>query len=135
LWTIGAAIQGTLAFRPSDDVEFGKTGFAEWCRSHAREPKIDLLFIDTSHLREHTKKEMEAWEPHLSDQATVLFHDTNMGAGPYARLDGSVGYGYDNERGVIAEIEELLDAAMTRDRFSAISRRAISSCTSPIATA
>ena len=95
-------------FVQADDVEFGRTGFVEWCRSHSIEPKIDLLFIDTSHMREHTKKEMEAWGPHLSDHATVVFHDTSMGAGPYARLDGSVGFGYDNERGVIAEIEELL---------------------------
>lgn len=38
----------------------------------------------------------------------MIFHDTNMGLGVYGRIDGSVGIGYDNERGVIRALEEFL---------------------------
>ena len=95
-------------FVTADDVEFGRTAFSGWCRERTLEPVIDLLFIDTSHEYDHTKREIETWAPFLSDHATVVFHDTNMGTGPYGRLDGSVGFGYDNERGVIKVIEELV---------------------------
>ncbi len=94
-------------FERADDVEFGKTRFVEWCRRHSIEPEIDVLFIDTSHKYEHTKQEIETWSSYLSDHATLLCHDTNMGTGPYGRLDGSVGFGYDNQRGVIRVLEEL----------------------------
>lgn len=95
-------------FVQSEDVEFGKNGFVKWCQDRSIEPRIDLLFVDTTHFYDQTQKEIEAWLPHLSAQATLIFHDTNMGTGPYARLDGSAGYGYDNQRGVVRAIEELL---------------------------
>ena len=94
-------------FVQSDDIEFGKAGFTQWCLSHSVEPRIDVLFIDTSHRYEHTKQEIEIWSRYLSDDAVMLFHDTNMGTGAYGRTDGSVGYGFDNKRGVIRAIEEL----------------------------
>ena len=93
-------------FVQCDDVEFGRSGFVDWCRDRSLEPRIDLLFIDTSHWYDHTKQEIETWAPYLSDHGTLIFHDTNMGTGPFARLDGSVGFGYDNKRGVIRAIEE-----------------------------
>ncbi len=104
-------------FVQSDDVEFGKTGFADWCAHHEMPPQIDLLFIDTSHWYEHTKKEIEIWSPFLSLDGTIILHDTNMGKGPYARMDGSIGFGYDNERGVIKLVEEMFNRSYDEKSF------------------
>jgi len=95
-------------FINADDLEFGKTEFTDWCLSHSLVPRIDVLFIDTSHQYEHTKAEIEIWSSYLSDTAVMLFHDTNLGKGTYARLDGSIGIAWDNQRGVIRALEELV---------------------------
>ena len=95
-------------FVQADDVQFGRENFSDWCETANLPPRIGTLFIDTSHLYEHTREEINAWFPHLVDGALVLFHDTNMGDGRYARMDGSIGCGWDNERGVIRAIEERL---------------------------
>ena len=42
-----------------------------------KEP-VDVLFIDTSHLYEHTVRELAAWFPLLANKALVIFHDTNL---------------------------------------------------------
>jgi cephalosporin hydroxylase len=104
-------------FVQSDDIEFGKKGFVEWCLHRSIEPKIDLLFIDTSHKYEHTKEEIEIWSPYLSNNAIMLFHDTNMGKGPYARMDGSIGFGFNNERGVMEAIEEFVGRQFGENSF------------------
>ena len=70
--------------------------------------KIDVLFIDTSHEFQHTLDEIGAWSGHLADDGVMIFHDTNMGNGTYARLDGSIDFGWDNDRGVIRAIEEFV---------------------------
>ncbi len=100
-WSAWIFVQG-------DDVAFGKS-FPDWCAARGMSPAIDLLYIDTSHLYEHTVQEIEAWFPHLSDMAKVIFHDTNMGQ-IYPHRDGSYGWGWDNHRGVIASIEKKLGA-------------------------
>jgi hypothetical protein len=38
----------------------------------------------------------------------MIFHDTNMGKGIYARTDGSVAFGWDNNRGVMRAIENMV---------------------------
>lgn len=95
-------------FVRADDTVFGVSGFPEWCRNANLPAEIDLLFIDTSHVYEHTKQEIQVWEPWLSASGTMIFHDTNMGRGVYARTDGSVAIGWNNRRGVIRAIEEFL---------------------------
>ena len=70
------------------------------------ESKIDVLFIDTSHEYQHSVEEIAVWSGHLNDDGVMMFHDTNMGKGRYARLHGSIGFGWDNGRGVIRAIEE-----------------------------
>jgi len=91
-------------FVKSDDVAFaGK--FEAWCKSRNIEHEVDLLFIDTSHLYEHTKAEIKAWLPYMSQAGKVIFHDTNMRLF-YRRADGSLDIGWNNHRGVIRALEE-----------------------------
>ena len=95
-------------FVKADDVDFAGTPFRDWCRDFAFKPVIDVLFIDTSHEYEHTKKELEVWSKYLSEQATIILHDTNMGEGIYTRNDGSTGVGWNNQRGVMRALEEFV---------------------------
>ncbi len=92
-------------FVQSDDIEFAKR-FEVWCKERGLEPKIDILFIDTSHIYSHTKEEIEYWFPYLSQRAKVFFHDTNINF-LFRRKDGSYENGWDNKRGVIRAIEEF----------------------------
>jgi hypothetical protein len=96
------------SFVVADDVEFGQHGFVEWCDARGIAPTIDVLFVDTSHEYEHTRNELAVWSRHLSPRGTMMFHDTNMGAGMYSRLDGSVGIGWSNQRSVMQAIEDLV---------------------------
>ncbi|MFO7534533.1 MAG: class I SAM-dependent methyltransferase [Kiritimatiellia bacterium] len=107
------------SFVKCDDVTFGLTGLDEWCRQEGLEPKVDVLFIDTSHKYEHTKRELAAWMPRLSEGGLVMLHDTNMGQGAYTRLDGSTGLGWDNQRGVIRALEEWLGCHYQENRYFA----------------
>jgi cephalosporin hydroxylase len=93
-------------FVKSDDIEFAKI-LPAWCIEHGIEPRIDVLFIDTSHIYEHTLQEIRAWFPFLSSRCKVIFHDTNIRRF-YRRSDGTIGEGWDNQRGVIHAIEEDL---------------------------
>ncbi len=91
-----------------DDIEFAQD-FPESARETGFEPRIDFLFIDTSHTYEHTGAEIEAWTPYLAPAGSMVFHDTNMKR-VFRRKDGSLGGGWDNERGVIRAVQEFLKA-------------------------
>jgi cephalosporin hydroxylase len=93
-------------FVKSDDIQFAGL-FRDWCSHRSIEPAIDVLLVDSSHLYEHTVEEIKAWFPFLSPNCKVLFHDTNMRRF-YRRLDGTIGHGWNNHRGVIRAIEESL---------------------------
>jgi predicted O-methyltransferase YrrM len=103
-------------FVQSDDVAYGQGAFATWCAEHGLKPRIDVLFIDTSHLYAHTKAELATWVPKLAGRGTLLFHDTHM-AHAYQRKDGSVAGGWDNQRGVIRAIEEMLGTTLDETRY------------------
>lgn len=45
-------------------------------------PPAELLFIDSSHLREPTVAEFRAWAPHLAPEAVVIFDDYGHPAWP-----------------------------------------------------
>lgn len=93
-------------FVKDDDIRFANS-FPGFCRTRAIVPTIDLLFVDTSHYYEHTVQEIASWFPFLSSNAKVMFHDTNLRLiGP--RNDGCAALGWDNQRGVIRAIEEVL---------------------------
>jgi cephalosporin hydroxylase len=103
-------------FIRGDDVAFGRDRFVPWCAARGLAPKADVIFIDTSHLYEHTKEELKAWTGHLTDTGTLILHDTNMGDGVYGRHDGSVGLGWNNQRGVIRAVEEFLGRQYNEDK-------------------
>jgi len=85
----------------ADDVEYAKT------YQNGSNKEIDLLFIDTSHIYEHTMKELELYIPLMSSKGIICFHDTNIYSGPLYNSHGIVvGNGWDNKRGVIKAIED-----------------------------
>jgi cephalosporin hydroxylase len=94
-------------FVQQDDVQFAKN-FKSWCEARNITPQIDLLFIDTSHLYDHTVEEIKYWFPLLADQCRVIFHDTNMRK-IYKRKDGSLGAAWANDRAVIRAIENYFE--------------------------
>jgi len=95
-------------FLKKNDVTFAGE-FPNWCSSHQLSPEIDVLFIDTSHLYQHTLEELRLWMPYLSAKSKMVLHDTNMKL-IYRRADRSLGLGWDNDRGVIRALEETLGA-------------------------
>lgn len=42
------------------------------------EKLIDIIFIDTSHLYDHTLKEIQEFIPLLNDKGIMIFHDSNI---------------------------------------------------------
>lgn len=63
-------------FVQKDDIAFANM-FPDWCHQQGIEPRIDVLFIDTSHRFAHTLQEIESWFPYLSARSIACFHDTN----------------------------------------------------------
>lgn len=96
-------------FVQQDDIPFAKE-FPNFCKEKNINTKIDLLFIDTSHLYEHSLAEIASWFPLLADKCKVIFHDTNMQE-VFHRNDKSIGLGWNNNRGVIRAIEEYFNTS------------------------
>jgi len=94
------------SFVHEDDLVFADR-FADWCRGKRIEPKIDVLFIDTSHEYNQTKREISKWFPFLSEKAVVFFHDANVRLF-YKRRNGTIGKAYNDDRDVMRAIEEYL---------------------------
>ncbi len=101
-------------FVKSDDVELGHN-WPDWAGRRGLPEGVDFLFIDTSHLYDHTCAEISAWFPRLASHAKAAFHDTNSGAF-YRRRDGSISTGWKNQRGVIRAIEEYLGVSIDERR-------------------
>jgi hypothetical protein len=93
-------------FVKSDDIAFARK-FPDWCAERGIRPEIDVLFIDTSHLYDHTVQEIKSWFPFLSQNSKVFFHDTNQRR-VYYRQDKSMGIGWNSDRGVIRALQEYL---------------------------
>lgn len=102
------------SFVQRDDVTFAGE-FAGWCSSRNLAPAVDVLFIDTSHLYEHTREELRFWLPHLSAKGKLILHDANMKRF-YCRANRSLGPGWDNARGVIRAIEEMVGAMFNEEQ-------------------
>lgn len=102
-------------FVQEDDVQFGRR-FPNWCRTRGLTTRIDVLFVDTSHLYQHTLAEIAAWFPHLGPGAAVMFHDTNAGT-IFRRRDWTLGgHGFNNDRGVIRALEKTLGLSLVESR-------------------
>ena len=95
------------SFALADDVAYAGQPFEAFCGARGLPPLAEVILIDTSHLYEHTCRELDVWLPRLAAGGVMMFHDTNM-ADWFRRLDGSFAAGWDNQRGVIRAIEERL---------------------------
>jgi predicted O-methyltransferase YrrM len=47
--------------------------------------KVEVVFIDTAHTFEHTKKELIAWHTHVQPGGVIMLHDVGLGAGDAPR--------------------------------------------------
>ena len=101
-------LRARWTFICADDVAFSEEPFASFCTGRGVPPLADIVFVDTSHAYDHTRAEIKAWVRRLAPRGIMLFHDTNMAAGWFRRLDGKVERGSDNGRGVIRAIEEFV---------------------------
>jgi cephalosporin hydroxylase len=93
-------------FVKDDDITFAER-FPGWCRERNIRPSVDVLLIDTSHEFNHTLQELRCWVPFLSGRSKLFMHDTNMKK-LFSRKDGSMGFAWDNNRGVIGALEAYL---------------------------
>jgi cephalosporin hydroxylase len=93
-------------FVQREDVAFAHE-FPAWCAAHGLAPVIDVLFLDTDHLYQHTREELRAWVPFVAEHGKLLLHDTNLRRF-YRRRDGSLGVGWNNRRGVIRAVKEMV---------------------------
>ena len=79
--------------------------------------KLDFIFIDTSHEYLHTKLELQIYVPLVRNGGLIVFHDTNLSDKPHRTIDGRIGYGWNNERGVTRAIEEYFSISMREQTF------------------
>ena len=86
-----------------DDIKFGESF------KNITDDLIDVLFIDTSHLYDHTVNEINTYFPLLNNKCLVIFHDTNLKPIFYWRNGRSCDSAWDNNRGVIRAIEEYFN--------------------------
>lgn len=90
--------------------------FPSWCMRNNLEPKIDVLFIDTSHEYHQTKKEIAKWFPFLSPRGVVFFHDANVKL-IYKRRNGTIGKAYNDDRDVMRAIEEYVGTPLNEKKY------------------
>ncbi|WP_433470645.1 class I SAM-dependent methyltransferase [Saccharomonospora azurea] len=101
-------------FEQADSVEFGRS-YPHYARANGLPERVDVLFLDTSHLYDDTVAELTVWLPLIRSGGVVLLHDTRMRL-VYRRRDGSLGYGWDNERGVVGAVEHVLGGTIDETR-------------------
>jgi cephalosporin hydroxylase len=92
-------------FVQMDDVIFARE-FQEWTKARDLPTQIDFLFVDTSHLFDHTLKELQGWLPLVRKGGKVGLHDSNQHDW-FIRRNGTVGRGWKND-GVIRAIKQFL---------------------------
>lgn len=83
---------------------------------------IDIIFIDTSHLYEHTFAEISAFAPLLSQRGFLLFHDSHMSPlinYTYTRINNIMGSGgWDNGKGVIRAIKDYFSIKFEETKYA-----------------
>lgn len=87
------------------------------------EIKVDIVFIDTSHTYEQTRKEIACFVPLLNDGGALMFHDSNVtpinGTG-YVRINNTTGSAIGNTRGVTKAIKEYFSLNFDEHRYCEI---------------
>ncbi|MBM3546562.1 MAG: class I SAM-dependent methyltransferase [Alphaproteobacteria bacterium] len=112
-------LRSAWSFVQSDDVAFGRDHFAAWCQARGLPAEAPVLFIDTSHEYEHTRKELDVWLPKVPAGGVAMFHDTAMDHAGF-RNGGTIVFGWDNQRGVIRAIEERLGIQINERAYSVV---------------
>ena len=92
-----------------DSIKFLKN-YNSWSENNVNSLKPDVIFIDTSHLYEETLKEIELSAEILSDNGSIMFHDTNHIYIPY--LENNILYNkfnYSPQLGVKLALESYFN--------------------------
>ncbi|MEK7213617.1 MAG: class I SAM-dependent methyltransferase [Patescibacteria group bacterium] len=89
--------------------------FRDLCKRNNLIPQIDVLFIDTSHEYNHTKREIAKWFPFLSKRSIIFFHDANVKL-LYKRRNGTIGKAYNDDRDVMRAIEEYIGTPLNEKK-------------------
>ncbi len=80
----------------------------------------DIIFIDTSHLYEHTMSEINLFLPLLSDKGILMFHDSNVtpinGVG-YRRPNNTSGCAQGNTPGVTQALKEFFNLRFNEAKY------------------
>ncbi len=102
------------SFYCMDDIKFPEY----WANQNTNQ-KADIVFIDTSHLYEHTLEEISKYVPLLSEKGLLLFHDSNMSPGfKYSRLNNVTQHGgWDNQKGVFRAICDYFSINFDESRY------------------
>lgn len=107
-----------LKFVGMSDLDFPKYYKAQ---KEFKNEQADLIFIDTSHMYDHTVAEIKAFLPMLSEEGMLLFHDTNMSPLPgygWACINGDICYkGHDNKKGVIRAIRDCFSIPLDETKY------------------
>lgn len=89
--------------------------------SFMQNSKIDVIFIDTSHLYEHTLQELGIFEPLLSENGIMMFHDSNVtplnNNTGYVRINGTYGSAAGNTRGVTQALKEYFAVSFDESKY------------------
>ena len=101
-----------------DDLNFCKY----YNKSVFSEKKLDVVFIDTSHLYMQTIQEIKTFAPLLNENGMLMFHDSNvtplMDGSAYLRLNGTFsGNCFGNTRGVTQAIKEYLSLNFDESKY------------------
>lgn len=100
-----------------NDLDFGNY----YENSTFKDSKIDMVFIDTSHLYEHTLAEIKLFDPMLSNGGLIIFHDSNVtplnNGTTYIRLNGTSGFAVGNTKGVTQAIKEFLSLSFDESKY------------------
>lgn len=98
----------------NSSVNFGRD-LSGWAENRGLPDQVDVLLLDTSHLLEESREEISVWLPQVRPGGVVFMHDTCMRL-VYRRRNGTLGYGWDNSRGVIKALEEYLGVSIDEQR-------------------
>ena len=84
---------------------------------------LDFIFLDTSHLYQHTLDELKIFVPMLKDDGYLVLHDTNLFAGPSRKLSGRINSGWDNKRGVTRALEDFFEIKLNERTFHTLTNQ------------